>query len=310
MAKKVFLITLITLILVTSVSFADINDGLDNHWAKDLVDETFVSNYLNHLLNQDNGNFDPDKEITKGNFTLALFNLIKEYDSSLKENDSQDINYITFLKENLIIEEEFASKETLLRKDAVKIIMKALEKYTQLTNEQLDAPYKDLEGLSNEYISYILKANKLGIIKGYLDNTFRPNKSVSQVESIIILQRVKGELDMNSGSIPFKVVSNDKSYSVKKESVNVEEKQDKVIVKITKEFPTSGYTMDISKISKVSDEKYNIHLKINKPKSGMMTLQVITYKTITIEIDKKYLEDGELNFTIVSDSSFFKKTSK
>lgn len=85
--------------------------------------------------------------------------------------------------------------------------------------------------------------------------------------------------------IPFKVVHSTQSYS-SKEGLETEITDDKVIIKITKQFSTPGYSMKVDEITK-KDEDYIVDLSIIPPKVDAILMQVITYKTIVIEIDKK-----------------------
>ncbi len=297
--KKVLCVFLIILIFTNGICFADTNNSLENHWAKDYIDRDFFNKYFSNIYNQNNLNFDFDKEISVEDFLYYLCNLIKDYDYIQNQNDITNTNFNTFFKENLIVDNSLNSEEILLRKDSVKIIIKTLKKEPQLLDRQLNNKYSDLEGLSDKYVYYILKATDLGIIRGYSDNTFHPNKPISKAEAIIILQRLKGELDMINNCIPFQIVKSQKSYN-NKECISVEELKDKVIVNITKALPTSGYCMNAYKISKASNGEHNIYLRISKPDINMNVLQVITYYTISIEIQKKYLDNDKYIFNLVS----------
>lgn len=73
------------------------------------------------------------------------------------------------------------------------------------------------------------------------------------------------------------------------EAINVQCLKDKVLITITKAFPTPGYSISVDKIQE-TDEGYRIYLDEVPPLMDSIQLQVVTYKTITLEIDKKELK--------------------
>ena len=88
-------------------------------------------------------------------------------------------------------------------------------------------------------------------------------------------------------SIPFTLLGMVQSYSAS-EGITTKDNGDKLIISITKSFPTPGYNMEVGKITK-SKDGHIIHLNIVPPDEDSIQLQVITYKTITIEVNKKDL---------------------
>lgn len=306
--KLIFIILFISLLFTSNYVFADKDEYLKEHWAEKLVDKQFINKHFDYLFNEETS-FDPDNNITKEQFMISLYSLLKEAYPSLY--DWNNIEFLDFFKEKeIVLNDENLKEDILFRKDAVKFVIKSLESIKQIEIEISENKYTDLQELSQEYITYILKASNLGIVNGYLDNTVKPHKPVSQIEAIIILKRLEGELNMYKNTIPFNVISSDKGYNLKEETINVQELEDKVIISITKEFSTSGYSMNIDKIVKQSEGNYSIYLNINKPNPNSITLQVITYQTLIIEIDKKYLDDGEYKFTLVSVDSLLKTIPK
>lgn len=306
--KLIFIILFISLLFTSNYVFADKDEYLKGHWAEKLVDKQFINKHFDYLSNEETS-FEPDNNITKEQFMISLYSLLKEAYPSL--HDWNNIEFLDFFKEKeIVLNDENLKEDILFRKDAVKFVIKSLESIEQLEIKTSENKYIDLQELSQEYITYILKASNLGIVNGYLDNTFKPNKSINQIEAIIILKRLERELNMYKNTIPFNVISSDKAYNLKGETINVQELEDKIIINITKEFSTSGYSMNIDKIVKQSEGNYSIYLNINKPNPNSITLQVITYQTLTIEIDKKYLDDGEYKFTLILVDSPLETISK
>ena len=98
-------------------------------------------------------------------------------------------------------------------------------------------------------------------------------------------------------SIPFKILEYHGSYTSQVEGLNIIETEDTVIVNICQSFPTPGYFMSVNKVVK-EDDVFAIYLNITSPKPDAILLQVITYKKIAIEIDKKDLGDPPYKFKL------------
>ena len=285
--KCMILAIVLGLLISSTVSFADIDSKLKGHWAENMVDRDFVSTHFSYLDSSDGVSFDPNAYITKDNFLSSLGSVMFEHK-----------------KEELELETENNTSDSLLtRKEAVLLIVKAIEstREGQLDTNISEADktiFTDLSELNEEEILSILIANKLKIVNGYSDNTFKPDENVTQIQAILFLQRLKGELEMKTAGIPFKIVDNKSSHSGKVESVNVQEQEDKVLVTVTKRFPTSGYGINVDRIEKTGEGTFKIYLNIKRPDPKAIVLQVISYKSVTIEIDKAVLGEGTYKFEV------------
>lgn len=103
---------------------------------------------------------------------------------------------------------------------------------------------------------------------------------------------------MRNGAVPFKIKQQNKLFTKSNSTVQVLEDDDKVIIEITKQFPSPGYNMDVDKIVQSSNGRYDIHVDIVKPDVSRTCLQVITYKTISVEIDKRDLDAAVSKFNV------------
>lgn len=287
---KILLITLSLALLLSSLTaFADIKVDLKGHWVETAMDKSFVDAHFNYLIKDNTISFNPDFKIDKKNFMLSLYTIIStEKESTIEKlNDKKHIEKITkYLATKKILETDSTLEGKLTRKEAVKYMIKALElsKEIQLTDTNY-TPYKDILGLDDTYKKYILKANMIGLIKGYGDSTFRPEEDTSLSEAIVLLQGFKKQIE-ESTSIPYKIVEE----KTQKDTISTKEKGDKVLVTVSKEFPTSGYNMGIKRVEKYAEGKYRVHLDIKAPEPNRAVLQVITQIRATIEIDKKSLD--------------------
>ena len=102
---------------------------------------------------------------------------------------------------NGISEKTFAPEKGLTRAELAKIITytKGLQEYADTTN--LPSSFKDVKS-THWAKNYIMVATDLGLLKGYEDGTFKPEKEVSYAEFIAITLRSLGyvNIDEKSGS--------------------------------------------------------------------------------------------------------------
>ena len=97
-------------------------------------------------------------------------------------------------------------------------------------------------------------------------------------------------------NIPFKVLDADKSIG-NGEKLAFAESQDKVIISITKETQTPAYSLNVEKITKEGN-CHKIYYNIIPPDTDIMQLQVLTYKTVNVEIDKEQIGEPPYNFIL------------
>ena len=277
-------IVLVLLFTFTTSSFGEI-EKLSGHWAKGKVDEQFMNKYFDYLTKDKYKSFSPNGNITVGQFKRSMGKLFCDYGYCQNNMDSDEI---------------------LTRKDMVLILGRKLIDDNIIEKTEDKTPFIDLNRFLDEEKLIISSLYKGDIIKGNSKNTFLPEKSATQTECIVTLQRVKGVLDtMGNNSIPFKVKSTEQVYSGVQEGLSVSEDKDVVEITIVEMFPTPGYTMNINKILKNNDGVYEIYSSVKPPKEGSIQLQVITYKVIVVEINKSDLGEEPYTFkTCHGDGSF------
>lgn len=266
--KKIISFMLVLIILSTSFTvFAGMEEKVKDHWSKDIIDKNFVAYYFPYLAKNNFINFNPDDKINDKDFSLSLRSLSKDY--KLEPTSLGPV-----------------LDKPLTRKEVVKLIGNKLTNIEALEVNSKKHSFKDVNTMDKESIVLLRLLFDLGIINGISEDEFAPDDFIVQSEAIIILQRVKGVLD-NMKEISFTSKGIVQSYN-NQEAVRVKQKDDKVLVTITKEFATPGYLLGIDKIV-VDKDKYRVDLDITPPKEDSILPQVITYKTITIEIEENEL---------------------
>jgi hypothetical protein len=279
--KKITSVLLIVGIIGMSVtSFASMEDKLGSHWSKAYIEKEFLSYYFPYLAKDNFSRFNPNGDITKQDFAMSLASLFKDYD-------------LDSTATNIGVESSLTRKELV---DTVGGKLKELD----VTVKNRELPFKDINTMGNDSIELLKIVYDLEIIYGVSETSFAPNNKLSQAEAIIILQRLKGALE-NMQKIPFDTKGVVQTYN-NQESLIVKDLDDKVTLTITKEFPTPGYSLSVKRIINTKDG-YKVFLDSTPPKEGMMQMQVITYKTITVEIDKKALiKPAPYTFIVAGDS--------
>lgn len=273
--KKLTSILLIFVLVLTSFTFTyAISEKLANHWANDLVDRVFLAYYFPYLANDNFKLFEPNSAISTQNFNLSLASLFKDHNYTISGLGGYGTMSRGALADNLG--------------------SKLLE--IGVTNEKNnEVPFKDINTMSEGGIELLRLLYNNGIIAGDSSSSYSPERNLSQVEAIIIMQRVKGVLE-NMNSVAFTTMGIVQTYN-NQEEIIVKTNGDKVMVTITKEFPNPGYSMSIAKIKR-EKEGYRIFFDITPPKPDSIQLQVITYKTLTMEIEKDKLENPPYKFIL------------
>ena len=271
--KKWIILILVGVLLASTMSFGTIGDKLSNHWAKNEIDKLFVANYFPYLAKDNFAKFEPSGPISEQDFNLSLNSLLKDFEFEVKG---------------------LGGTYHMSRGDMVSILGNKLLGIGIKDEGNKNIPFVDTNTMNGSSISLLKLLYNQGIIKGDSNSTFGPGRGLSQVEAIIILQRVKGVLE-EMNNIAFETLGIVQTFNNQEEIIVIND-NDKVLVTITKQFPTPGYSMSVKKVMKTGGD-YKIYFNITPPKPDSIQLQVITYKTLTMEIEKSKLGNPPYKFT-------------
>lgn len=143
------------------------------------------------ILEQYNKLKEQDKELIKNYSNLTPYiNKLEEIIIALDTSDSM-FNDIQYSRYKELIEEDIENLDVgITREDMASIIYNLLK--TRGVND--DNPFKD----ENE--SAVLYLAELGIVKGYTDNTYKPDIIITRAEAVAMLARAMGidAIDVNS----------------------------------------------------------------------------------------------------------------
>lgn len=269
MKNLINFVLVLMIVLSSSLVFANpaMESKLEGHWSKGMIDKDFVALYFPYLARNNFEKLNPNENILKKDLAVSLGSLLKDYSIDPMINN-------------------MVSNDPMKRIDIASIIGGKLSA-AGIGKKTGDIPFKDLAGVSGKDLESIKLLYNANIISGVSRDRFAPDRAVSKAEAILILQRVKGVLG-ETRDIPFEIKGAVQSYN-SSENIVVKEKDTTVLVTITKQFSTPGYALGVDKIIK-DGRNYKILLDIDEPAKGTILPQVITYKTITIEIAKSNLK--------------------
>lgn len=258
----------IIIFLVCGIAFA-FGGKLENHWAKEQLNPKFMEYYFPQFVQNDYANFAPDGILEAHDFHYALMGLCEV------------LGYRTHAT---------LPKESNLTRAAAALELSQILSESNFLDLKLprDNSFTDLTGVDPNTKAAIAALNAAGIMQGYSATTFAPKASVTQSQGIIILQRVEQLLTKNL--VPFKFRESSTSYSQVYPGVTVREEGERVLVSITRRFPTPGYKTQVERVERTGPGKYTIYTTIKSPAPDAILIQVITYQTTTIEIEKKDLD--------------------
>src|SRR5690606_28089743 len=127
----------------------------------------------------------------------------------------------------------------LNRVQMANIVGRKLIEESIVSNSGKDTPFVDIGQLTKEEKRSIAALYNHGLISGVSKTKYVPYRKATQAEAIIFLQRISDLLDKRT-YIPFKLLGIVESYSGK-EDIIWRIVNDKVLITITKAFPTPGY---------------------------------------------------------------------
>jgi len=182
----------LSLLLFVSVfsspfAFASNND-IQNHWAAEDINEMIEKGYLSGYPD---GSFNPDQEMTRAQFVKVInkvFGFSEEGDTPFGDLESSDWFYrdiriaykMGYIKG--ISLDEFGPNEVIKRQDVAVILARVLglEEDASYCNN-----FSDNSQISDYAKGAVGAIAKSGIMIGYNDKSFNPNKNITRAEVIV-----------------------------------------------------------------------------------------------------------------------------
>lgn len=192
--------TMITILGTATLSYGgEYTDVNSSHWAYDSVntmsDKSIVAGYLD-------GSFKPNNTVTYGEFIKMALIAATGNDVGNSGSGNWALNYynksleLGYFTQYDIAKEQLNSQIT--RGDMALIISSILGDVKIKDYDKIQEGIEDITfQTKNEYD--ITKAYAYGILTGYSDHTFRPDKTLSRAESATVIHRL---VDENKRQIP------------------------------------------------------------------------------------------------------------
>ena len=181
MKRNILKILLIGILFIINTfnmtTFATLQD-IDTHWAGETIKEFIDKEYLKNSGDK----FNPDEYIKKGEFTIIVnrffsYGTLETPEENLKLAENKGYLF------NSNVE------DTITREEASVAICKILAVSTE---QNVMTDFADDSQISMWSKGYIYKLQKEGIILGYPDNTFKPQKNMTKAEFVTLLNRCVG----------------------------------------------------------------------------------------------------------------------
>ncbi len=191
--KKVLFLMLLAVVVISSVSFAAEFSDISGHWAKQYVTELADKGVINGY---EDGTFKPEGEIKKGEFLkLIMCASLPDADFTTdtpKYNHWAD-GYIEMAEFKGVIDDgwvnETTANEVITRREMVYILGKCDILLKEYGLKSGPVELFDIDDMSADEIKMLSHCVSRGLIAGYEDYTFRPDKTLTRAEVATIIWR-------------------------------------------------------------------------------------------------------------------------
>jgi|GEM_PF-2272118 len=203
---KKALSAILSLILVVScvaASFAAAFPDTNQHWADSAVSYMVGKKILNGY---EDGTFRPDRTVSRVEYVKMLdetFGLTETAAISYRDVADADWFYLYVQKAAaqgylLNYGSQLNPNGALSRQEAAALLVRYLA--LDPAKKAASSTYADYSSISVNYRDYVLQATAAGLFKGYEDNTFRPNNTLTRAEALTILYRAAGSIYADSAT--------------------------------------------------------------------------------------------------------------
>ncbi|MEG6521814.1 S-layer homology domain-containing protein [Desulfotomaculum sp. 1211_IL3151] len=177
----------------TVKSFADVNAGSCG-WAKDPIE---VLAGANLLAGVDGTNFEPLRPVTRAEFTSMLVKALvlqtkadaADHFKDVKAGEWYAGDLATAYEAGLIKgykDRYFCPDNTITREEVAAILARALE----LQPSEQKLPFADRDHVKDWARDSVLAVTERGLVKGFPDETFRPDRTTSRAECAVLIYRL------------------------------------------------------------------------------------------------------------------------
>ena len=196
MKKKVLMFLSVIMLMTTSlvsvfaISFSDLPAS---HWAYSnimaLADRQIINGY-------ENGTYQPERAISRGEFLKLVMTTLYNGNDYFETNNFNFGHWATpyaieaaqlgYLMDGTSIDN---LNNTISRLEMVHILAKVCIDNRIASDEIKEIKFSDVQALDETSLLYIEYVTQNGLINGYTDNTFKPDKSMTRAEVATLMNR-------------------------------------------------------------------------------------------------------------------------
>ncbi len=201
--KRLLFFTLAIMMAMTCFSplcFAkQFPDVESNHWAYKYIDDLSNQGIINGY---DDGTYKPSGTVKRSEFLkLVMASCMPkdiDEDDLMSSLDHWAGTYVWFAEQRGVIEDGEYTKENIdqpiTRLEMVRLISRA-DIFLKENMPEFDVPiqdFLDVLDISDEDYDLLCHANNKGLVKGYDDFTFKPDKTMTRAEAATMIWRFNG----------------------------------------------------------------------------------------------------------------------
>ena len=190
----------ISLMLIPLIVYATFSDVSDGHWAYGYINALAEGKVINGY---EDGTFRPNGTATRAEF-FKMMSIVEADDSAEKDFSGEKVNwydpYVAFIYDNNFFMQGKSRledpNEPITRKEATMVLANCAEYNRFLYNVDFDyetnsqeKKFSDIEDFNEEDLYLLNYAVTCGLITGYEDGTFGPEKTMTRAEVATILCR-------------------------------------------------------------------------------------------------------------------------
>lgn len=199
--KNMVYILILILLLSCGSSYAEklTFSDIEGHWAVHIITQLMEKGIVSGFPD---GTVRPDQIITRGEFAALLARHTESKEHYVKDEISvfKDIeNHWSQKNIEILIDigildpsdyaDNFMPNEPTTRIEMVKMMVRSIGKGEETKQLNSRTPYKDDDEIARVDKGFVNLATKYDLIKGYPDNTFRPNGETTRAEAFTLLLR-------------------------------------------------------------------------------------------------------------------------
>ena len=249
--KSLLLLMLCLSILSTcafATTFSDVTN--DYEWAASSIQKLSEQNIVNGYPD---GTFRPEQNITRAEFAKLITMMFAPSEEVVYEDVSEQDWYYDYVSKSgryFLFENTFSPNNNITRQEVAYALYIALE-YTDAPMDR-SIPFSDLEQVNDEYLPAVKTLAREGLLNGYPDGSFGPEKEITRAEIVTVLDRASNRQTTEEDAVT--------------EEVKAEE---------TENLKSNNYFFVVSRVSVATNQDNEPVTKVEGYQDGKLTTLIL-----------------------------------